>query len=77
MATLRLRIRTLEEINRELKEQLEAAYGRLAVVPPKLGSYTERKADFRALHAQAIWRHPRTPPVDMGAFSRTYSAIGK
>jgi hypothetical protein len=31
VATLRLRIRTLEEINRELKEQLEAAYGRLAV----------------------------------------------
>jgi hypothetical protein len=26
----------LEEINRELKEQLEAAYGRLAVVQPKL-----------------------------------------
>src|SRR5882672_790982 len=38
VATLRLRIRTLEEINRELKEQLEAAYGRLAVVQPKLGS---------------------------------------
>lgn len=32
LATLRLRIRTLEEINLELKEQLEAAYGRLAVV---------------------------------------------
>jgi Family of unknown function (DUF6262) len=38
VATLRLRIRTLEEINRELKEQLEAAYGRLAVLQPKLGS---------------------------------------
>jgi Family of unknown function (DUF6262) len=38
VATLRLRIRTLEEINRELKEQLEAAYGRLAVVQPKLGA---------------------------------------
>jgi len=38
VATLRLRIRALEEINRELKEQLEAAYGRLAVVHPKLGS---------------------------------------
>jgi hypothetical protein len=38
VATLRLRIRTLEEINRELKEQLEAVYGRLAVVQPKLGS---------------------------------------
>jgi hypothetical protein len=37
VATLRLRIRTLEEINRELKEQLEAAYGRLAMVQPKLG----------------------------------------
>jgi hypothetical protein len=38
VATLRLRIRALEEINRELKEQLEAAYGMLAVVQPKLGS---------------------------------------
>ena len=38
VATLRLRIRALEEINRELKEQLEAAYGRLAVVQPKVGS---------------------------------------
>jgi hypothetical protein len=38
VATLRLRIRTLEEINRELKEQLEAVYGRLAVVKPKPGS---------------------------------------
>jgi hypothetical protein len=36
VATLRLRIRALEEINRELQEQLEAAYGRLAVVQPKL-----------------------------------------
>ena len=32
VATLRLRIRALEEVNRELKEQLETAYGRLAVV---------------------------------------------
>ena len=31
VATLRLRIRTLEEFNRELKEQLEAAYGMLAI----------------------------------------------
>jgi hypothetical protein len=38
VATLRIRIRTLEVINHELKEQLEAAYGRLAVVQPKLGS---------------------------------------
>ena len=38
VATLRIRIRTLEVINRELKEQLEAAYGRLAVVQPKPGS---------------------------------------
>ena len=45
VATLRLRIRTLEEINRELKEQLETAYGRLAVVQPKLGSSTERQDD--------------------------------
>jgi uncharacterized protein DUF6262 len=43
VATLRLRIRTLEEVNRELKEQLEAAYGRLAVVQPKLGHYTKRQ----------------------------------
>ena len=45
LATLRLRIRTLEEINRDLKEQLEAAYGRLAVVQTKLGSCTERQND--------------------------------
>ena len=38
VATLRLRIRTLEVINRELKEQLEAVYGELAVVQPKPGS---------------------------------------
>jgi Family of unknown function (DUF6262) len=37
VATLRLRIKTLEERNRELTEQLEAAYGRLVVVQPKLG----------------------------------------
>jgi cell division inhibitor SulA len=43
VATLRLRIRTLEEINRELKEQLEAAYGRLALVQPKLRRYIERQ----------------------------------
>jgi hypothetical protein len=40
VATLRLRIRTLEESNRELTEQLEAAYGRLAVIQPKLRSST-------------------------------------
>jgi len=45
VATLRLRIRTLEEINRELKEQLEAAYGRLAVVQTKLGSCTDHQND--------------------------------
>jgi hypothetical protein len=45
VATLRLRIRTLEEINRELKEQLEAAYGRLAVVQPKLGSIRQTKVN--------------------------------
>jgi hypothetical protein len=39
VATLRLRIRTLEEVNRELKEQLEAVYGTLAVVQPRLGHY--------------------------------------
>lgn len=31
VATLRFRIKKLEDLNRELKEQLEAAYGRLAV----------------------------------------------
>jgi hypothetical protein len=36
VATLRLRIKTLEDLNRELREQLEAAYGRLAVAPPKV-----------------------------------------
>jgi hypothetical protein len=41
VATLRLRIRTLEEVNRELKEQLEATYGRLAVAQPKLGHHTK------------------------------------
>ena len=35
VATLRLRIKTLEDGNRELKEQLEAVYGRLAVAVPK------------------------------------------
>jgi hypothetical protein len=35
VATLRLRIKTLEDSNRELKEQLEAVYGRLAVASPK------------------------------------------
>jgi len=35
VATLRLRIKTLEDRNRELKEQLEAVYGRLAVAAPK------------------------------------------
>ncbi len=35
VATLRLRIKSLEDGNRELKEQLEAAYGRLAVASPK------------------------------------------
>jgi hypothetical protein len=35
VATLRLRIKTLEDGNRELKEQLEAVYGRLAVAAPK------------------------------------------
>jgi hypothetical protein len=43
VATLRLRIRTLEEVNRELKEQLEVAYGGLAMIQPKLGHYTKRQ----------------------------------
>ena len=34
VATLRLRIKSLEDGNRELKEQLEAAYGRLAFASP-------------------------------------------
>ncbi|MGA9473891.1 MAG: hypothetical protein WBV36_15600, partial [Terriglobales bacterium] len=45
VATLRLRIRTLEEINGELKERLEATYGRLAVAQTKLGSCTEPQND--------------------------------
>jgi hypothetical protein len=36
VATLRLRIRTLEETNRELTQQLEDVYGRLAVMQPKV-----------------------------------------
>jgi hypothetical protein len=43
--TLRLRIRTLEQINRELKEQIETVYGRLAVVQTKLDSC----ADFKSM----------------------------
>jgi hypothetical protein len=43
VATLRLRIRTLEQTNRELKEQIETVYGRLAVVQTKLDSC----ADFK------------------------------
>ena len=35
VATLRLRVKTLEDLNRELREQLEAAYGRLAVTAPE------------------------------------------
>ena len=35
VATLQLRIKTLEAGNQELKEQLEAAYGRLAVANSK------------------------------------------
>jgi hypothetical protein len=35
VATLRLRIKSLEDVNRDLKEQLEAAYGRLVVTEPK------------------------------------------
>jgi len=36
VATLRLRVKTLEDSNRELREQLEAAYGRLAVTAPEV-----------------------------------------
>jgi hypothetical protein len=43
VATLRLRIRALEVVNRDLKEQLEAAYGRLVVVQPKLDHYIKRQ----------------------------------
>lgn len=42
LATLRLRIRSLEESNRELKQQLETAYGRLAVAP----SPSNRRTSF-------------------------------
>jgi hypothetical protein len=35
VATLRLRIKTLEESNRSLSDELEAAYGRLAIPVPK------------------------------------------
>lgn len=35
VATLRLRVRALEEVNRELNERLEAAYGTLAIQPLK------------------------------------------
>lgn len=35
VATLRLRIKSLEQSNRDLKAQLEAAYGRLAVATLK------------------------------------------
>jgi hypothetical protein len=41
--TLRSRIRTLEQTNRELKEQIETVYGRLSVVQTKLDSC----ADFK------------------------------
>ncbi len=41
VATLRLRIKALEERNRELTDQLEAAYGRLVVVQPKSGSLNQ------------------------------------
>ena len=36
VATLRPRIKTLEDSKRELQEQLEAVYGRLAVAAPKV-----------------------------------------
>ena len=42
LATLRLRIRTLEETNREITEQLELAYGKLAVPQSKRGQFTDR-----------------------------------
>jgi hypothetical protein len=50
VATLRLRIKTLEYSNRELKEQLEAAYGRLAVAEPKAKS-------ARRLHGNDVRPH--------------------
>ena len=36
VATLRLRIKTLEESNRSLSDELEAAYGRLAIPVPNV-----------------------------------------
>jgi hypothetical protein len=47
LASLRLRIRALEEINRELTEQLEVAYRRLAVVQPKVGSSHQTSKSLR------------------------------
>jgi hypothetical protein len=41
VATLQLRVKALEERNRELTDQLEAAYGRLVVVQPKSGSLNQ------------------------------------
>jgi len=41
VATLRLRVKALEERNRELTDQLEAVYGRLVVVQPKSGSLNQ------------------------------------
>src|SRR5450432_1664789 len=74
VATLRLRIRTLEEVNRELKEQLETAYGRLAVVPPKPGSCTEspRHSGYVAAANPTSWEvlrgenaYPRSLPPSL------------
>jgi hypothetical protein len=52
VATLRLRIRSLEDSNRGLKEQLEAAYGLLAAAAPKAQS-------ARRLHGNDV--RPRIP----------------
>ena len=52
VATLRLRIKTLEDGNLELKEQLEATYGRLAV------AYSKAKP-ARRLHGNDV-----RPPIN-------------
>jgi hypothetical protein len=52
VATLRLRIKTLEDRNRELTEQLEAAYGRLAVAQLKPGLLQKRQCRLKPRERQ-------------------------
>jgi hypothetical protein len=48
VATLRLRIKTPEDRNRELTEQLEAAYGKLAVAELKPRSLRKTTMQVKA-----------------------------